>query len=176
MTHMQADSQSTEDDGRFSPYDWERPPTKELTPQLMQRSPFYVLLLVVLIGVPGCSLFGSDDDEERGELVIEDLVVGDGTEAEVGMQVSVHYVGTLENGYTFDSSRERDEPLTFILGSPNLLSGFNAGVQGMKVGGVRRVTIPPHLGYGNRPIGSIPANSTLIFEIELLDAQAVAAD
>ncbi len=81
----------------------------------------------------------------------------------------MHYVGRLENGTTFDSSRDRDQPFTFVLGDPRLIQGWNDGIVGMREGGLRRITIPPALGYGARGSGSIPPNATLIFEIELLD-------
>lgn len=99
-----------------------------------------------------------------------DEVVGTGAEAQPGQQVSVHYTGMLESGTKFDSSLDPGkQPLSFTLGSPGMIPGFDEGVRGMKVGGKRRLIIPPQLGYG--PAGrppSIPGNATLIFEIELL--------
>jgi len=101
-------------------------------------------------------------------MTIEDIKTGTGVTAESGKMVTVHYVGTLTNGTKFDSSRDRGTPFTFDLGAGQVIEGWDKGVAGMKVGGVRKLTIPPDLGYGNRAIGSIPANSTLVFEVELL--------
>jgi FKBP-type peptidyl-prolyl cis-trans isomerase FkpA len=103
-------------------------------------------------------------------LGIEDTKCGDGAEAVAGVAVSVHYVGTLENGEQFDSSRDRGQPFQFQLGGGQVIAGWDEGVQGMKVGGIRELTIPPELGYGAQgspPV--IPPNSTLLFEIELLE-------
>ena len=102
-------------------------------------------------------------------LQIEDLVVGTGTEALKGKTVSVHYVGTLESGKKFDSSRDRDEPFDFKLGAGMVIQGWDQGVAGMKIGGKRKLTIPSDLGYGDRGYpGVIPPKATLIFEVELL--------
>jgi FKBP-type peptidyl-prolyl cis-trans isomerase FkpA len=103
------------------------------------------------------------------ELKIEELTVGTGTEATKGRSVSVHYVGTLESGKKFDSSRDRDEAFDFKLGAGMVIKGWDQGVAGMKVGGKRRLTIPSDLGYGDRGYpGVIPPRATLIFEVELL--------
>ncbi|MFN7147196.1 MAG: FKBP-type peptidyl-prolyl cis-trans isomerase [Myxococcota bacterium] len=103
------------------------------------------------------------------DLKIEDLNVGTGTEATKGKTVHVHYVGTLENGTKFDSSRDRGEPFSFQLGAGMVIQGWDQGVAGMKVGGKRKLTIPSHLGYGDRGFpGVIPPRATLIFEVELL--------
>ncbi len=102
-------------------------------------------------------------------LRIEDLTVGDGDEAVAGKSVTVHYTGWLEDGTKFDSSLDRDEPFSFNLGAGMVIPGWDEGVKGMKVGGKRRLTIPPELGYGPRGAGGvIPPNATLIFEVELL--------
>ncbi len=99
---------------------------------------------------------------------LEDVEVGMGDEATAGKKVSVQYRGTLTDGTEFDSSYSRNnEPLEFVVGAGQMIPGFDYGVQGMKVGGTRRVTIPPELGYGARESGPIPANSTLIFEVKL---------
>jgi FKBP-type peptidyl-prolyl cis-trans isomerase len=104
-----------------------------------------------------------------GELIIEDITVGEGDTAEVGRTVSVHYTGWLEDGTKFDSSKDRAEPFDFPLGRGYVIQGWDQGVAGMKVGGSRKLTIPPHLGYGARGAGGvIPPNATLIFEVELL--------
>lgn len=109
--------------------------------------------------------------EEMEKLIIEDLAVGNGTEAVLGKKVTVHYTGTLTNGKKFDSSLDRNTPFSFLLGGGEVISGWDEGVKGMKIGGKRKLTVPPSKGYGNRPIGPIPANSTLIFEVELLDVR-----
>lgn len=102
-------------------------------------------------------------------LIMEDMTAGDGAEARSGQQVTVHYTGWLQNGSKFDSSRDRDEPFVFALGGGRVIRGWDEGVQGMKVGGTRKLTIPPDLGYGARGAGGvIPPNATLIFEVELL--------
>ena len=103
-------------------------------------------------------------------LQIEDLQVGTGAEAKSGQSVSVHYTGTLTNGKKFDSSRDRNETFDFQLGAGMVIKGWDQGVVGMKVGGRRKLTVPPELGYGAGgypPV--IPPNSTLIFDIELVE-------
>ncbi len=106
---------------------------------------------------------------EAGELRIEDLVVGDGPEAEAGNNVSVHYTGWLTDGTKFDSSVDRGQAFEFPLGAGRVIAGWDRGVAGMKVGGKRKLTIPPELGYGSRGAGAvIPPNATLVFEVELL--------
>jgi FKBP-type peptidyl-prolyl cis-trans isomerase len=102
------------------------------------------------------------------ELKIEDLVVGTGTEAVAGEKLSMHYIGTLLDGAKFDSSRDRGTPFEFTLGVGQVIKGWDQGVAGMKVGGKRKLTIPSTLAYGAGAVGSIPPNSTLVFEVELL--------
>ncbi|MFP2896752.1 MULTISPECIES: FKBP-type peptidyl-prolyl cis-trans isomerase [Corallococcus] len=105
-------------------------------------------------------------------LKTEDVKVGTGTEAVAGKRVTVHYVGTLTDGKKFDSSRDRGQGFTFSLGAGQVIQGWDQGVAGMKVGGVRKLTIPPELGYGSRgAAGVIPPNATLLFEVELLDVR-----
>ena len=102
-------------------------------------------------------------------LIIEELTVGDGPAASAGQQVRVHYTGWLTNGSKFDSSKDRNDPFVFPLGAGRVIKGWDEGVQGMKVGGKRKLTIPPALGYGARGAGGvIPPNATLVFEVELL--------
>lgn len=102
-------------------------------------------------------------------LQYEDTVVGDGTEAKAGDTVSVHYTGWLDDGTKFDSSKDRHQAFEFPLGAGRVIKGWDEGVAGMKVGGTRKLTIPPELGYGERGAGNvIPPYSTLIFEVELL--------
>ena len=102
-------------------------------------------------------------------LTIDDLVVGDGAAAAAGQQVKVHYTGWLTDGTKFDSSKDRNDPFVFPLGAGRVIKGWDEGVQGMKIGGKRKLTIPPALGYGARGAGGvIPPNATLVFEVELL--------
>ena len=102
-------------------------------------------------------------------LIIEDVLVGDGDSAEVGQNVTVHYTGWLIDGKKFDSSKDRNDPFRFGLGRRQVIAGWDEGVQGMKVGGIRKLTIPSALGYGARGAGGvIPPNATLLFEVELL--------
>ena len=103
------------------------------------------------------------------KLIIEDLVVGTGAAAASGQKVTVHYTGWLTNGKKFDSSKDRGDPFVFSLGKGQVIKGWDEGVQGMKVGGKRKLTIPPAMGYGARGAGGvIPPNATLVFEVELL--------
>ena len=102
-------------------------------------------------------------------LKFEDTTVGEGDIASKGHRVSVHYTGWLENGTKFDSSKDRNDPFEFKLGAGQVIRGWDEGVSGMKVGGIRRLTIPPQLGYGDRGAGGvIPPKATLIFDVELL--------
>ena len=102
-------------------------------------------------------------------LQIGDVVVGTGTEAVAGKDVTVHYTGTLTNGTKFDSSLDRGQPFSFTLGIGQVIKGWDEGVQGMKIGGKRKLIIPSELAYGSRGAGSdIPPNATLMFDVELL--------
>src|SRR5687767_7031279 len=105
-------------------------------------------------------------------LIIDDLVAGNGATASAGQSVTVHYTGWLTNGTKFDSSKDRGDPFVFDLGEGNVIKGWDEGVQGMKVGGKRKLTIPAALGYGARGAGGvIPPNATLVFEVELLEVE-----
>ena len=105
------------------------------------------------------------------ELQIEDIVVGTGNSPKQGQTVVVHYTGWLTDGKKFDSSVDRGEPFEFEIGVGQVIEGWDDGVASMKVGGKRKLTIPPDLAYGDSEVGDglIPANSTLVFEIELLE-------
>lgn len=112
-------------------------------------------------------------ESKVSELQIKDSTVGSGVEAKAGKVVSVHYTGTLLDGTKFDSSKDRGQPFKFSLGAGQVIKGWDLGVQGMKVGGVRTLTIPSELGYGSRGAGAvIPPNATLVFEVELLDVES----
>lgn len=107
-----------------------------------------------------------------GKLESTDLVVGTGAEAKENSTITVKYKGTLTDGTEFDSTdKHGGEPATFTLAKGSLIDGWVQGIPGMKVGGKRKLVIPPSLGYGNQSMGSIPANSTLVFEIELMDVK-----
>ncbi len=102
-------------------------------------------------------------------LQIEDVTEGTGPAASSGTSVKVHYTGWLTSGKKFDSSKDRGQPFSFRLGGGQVIRGWDEGVEGMKVGGVRKLTIPPELGYGARGAGGvIPPDATLVFEVELL--------
>ncbi len=103
-----------------------------------------------------------------GKLKVEDIKEGKGEEVHSGDYITIHYHGTLENGKVFDSSVERGTPFQCRIGVGMVIDGWDMGVIGMKVGGKRKLTIPPALAYGDRAIGDIPARSTLIFDVELV--------
>jgi rhodanese-related sulfurtransferase len=119
--------------------------------------------LFVLVAFTAAPVLAAQD------LIKKDIVVGSGAEAAPDARVRVHYTGWLMDGTKFDSSVDRGEPFTFTLGAREVIGGWDQGVAGMRVGGKRKLIIPPHLGYGARGAGGvIPPNATLIFEIELL--------
>ncbi|OUV42161.1 FKBP-type peptidyl-prolyl cis-trans isomerase [bacterium] len=124
-----------------------------------------ITFAVMLIAV-SCS---KEKQTMSNGLVIEDLKIGDGQEVEKFNIVTVNYTGLLENGTKFDSSLNPGRtPFRFTVGAGQVIKGWDEGLMGMKIGGKRKLTIPPELGYGSRDNGPIPANSTLIFEIDLL--------
>ena len=123
-----------------------------------------LLAVGLLAALVGC---GGDDLTGPTEITSSEITVGSGATAAVGDVVTTHYILTV-GGSVADSSYARGTPIQFQLGAGQLIPGFERGVLGMRVGGKRRVTVPPALGYGNQPNGSIPANSTLVFEIELV--------
>ena len=124
-----------------------------------------ITFAVMLIAV-SCS---KEKQTMNNGLVIEDIKIGDGQEVEKFNIVTVNYIGLLENGTKFDSSLNPGRsPFRFTVGAGQVIKGWDEGLMGMKVGGKRKLTIPPELGYGSRDNGPIPANSTLIFEIDLL--------
>jgi FKBP-type peptidyl-prolyl cis-trans isomerase FkpA len=105
-------------------------------------------------------------------LVIEEVVLGTGAEATPGKLVVVHYTGWLTDGTKFDSSHDRNDPFVFPLAQRYVIPGWDEGVQGMRVGGTRKLTIPPELGYGARGAGGvIPPNATLVFDVTLIDVK-----
>jgi FKBP-type peptidyl-prolyl cis-trans isomerase FkpA len=114
----------------------------------------------------------ADQTTTASGLKYEDIEAGTGPEARSGQKAKVHYTGWLTDGRKFDSSKDRNEPFEFALGAGQVIKGWDEGVAGMKVGGKRRLTIPPDLGYGARGAGGvIPPNAELIFEVELLGVQ-----
>jgi len=122
--------------------------------------------------ITGVILDGEDAGREvdmSDQLLMVDMVEGTGAEAKSGDTIRAHYTGTLLDGTVFDSSRDRGEPFEFTLGAGQVIQGWDEGIVGMKVGGQRRLTIPPEMGYGSRQVGTIPANSTLVFDVELVE-------
>ncbi|MGE0615181.1 MAG: FKBP-type peptidyl-prolyl cis-trans isomerase [Bacteriovoracia bacterium] len=124
----------------------------------------FLATLVCTVALAACT--------SKPSLKSEDLKVGDGAEAAAGKSVKVHYTGWLTNGTKFDSSLDRGVPFEFPLGEGRVIPGWDKGVAGMKVGGKRKLTIPPDMAYGERGAGgAIPPNSTLVFEVELLEVK-----
>jgi FKBP-type peptidyl-prolyl cis-trans isomerase len=128
-----------------------------------------MLVLTFSLGVGGSMAENNQEVTTPSGLKYVDQVVGTGEVAVAGKPVSVHYTGWLENGKKFDSSVDRGQPFSFPLGAGRVIKGWDEGVQGMKVGGKRKLTIPSNLGYGPQGAGGvIPPNATLIFDVELL--------
>jgi FKBP-type peptidyl-prolyl cis-trans isomerase len=119
------------------------------------------VLLIIGVAMPA----------DAQQLKVEDIKVGTGATAVAGKTVTAHYTGTLTDGTKFDSSKDRGRPFSFKLGGGQVIRGWDEGLVGMREGGVRKLTIPPHMGYGDRAAGRIPPNSTLLFEIELIKVE-----
>ena len=134
---------------------------------------YKTIVFTILLISFSCSNNGSVKKMENG-LLIQDLVVGDGAEAKDYNKVVVNYTGKLEDGSIFDSSLNPGRsPFTFTLGAGSVIKGWDQGLKNMKVGGKRKLTIPPDLAYGTNGAGNaVPPNATLIFEVELLEVEA----
>lgn len=127
---------------------------------------WYIITLAVFLFAVSCS---KEKQTMSNGLQIEDIKIGEGSEVKKFDIVTVNYTGTLEDGTKFDSSLNPGRtPFRFTVGAGQVIKGWDEGLMGMKVGGKRKLTIPPELGYGSRDNGPIPANSTLIFDIDLL--------
>lgn len=159
---------------------------------LNKTSAILIVVILVIVVAVGYMIFnnngGSQSQNSAGQstnqpvtsqsgLQIQDEVVGTGTVAVAGKSVTVNYTGMFTNGKTFDSNVDPKfnhiQPFSFVLGAGNVIQGWDEGVVGMKIGGKRKLTISPELGYGSQDNGPIPGNSTLIFEVELLDVKSV---
>ena len=135
----------------------------------------YLLAALIALGMltinplQGATMSDSKTVTTPTGLKYEDVKPGTGEAATAGKTVSVHYTGWLTDGKKFDSSKDRGQPFEFPLGGGRVIKGWDEGVAGMKVGGVRKLTIPASLGYGSRGAGGvIPPDATLVFEVELL--------
>lgn len=126
------------------------------------------LSAVVVFSMIGCGASDDSTSPTGGSLQSEDLVVGTGSVAATGDTLTVNYIGTLQNGNVFDSSYARNQPFTFRLGAGQVIAGWDQGLPGMRVGGKRRLTIPPSLAYGSQGSGPIPPNATIKFDVELV--------
>ena len=151
--------------------------------QLNRCATIYALVVAVVVLGAGCSQSEVPKQDQAAapaatshqslvpgdQLLMVDTKAGTGDAAVAGKSVTVHYTGWLTDGTKFDSSKDRGQPFTFQLGAGQVIKGWDQGVVGMKVGGVRKLTIPPSLGYGaNGAGGVVPPNATLVFEVELL--------
>ena len=143
------------------------------------RMKLALITLALLPAIGGEVTMAADEQNANEQEIVTasglkyiDQKIGDGDVAVAGKMTTVHYTGWLENGKKFDSSVDRGQPFPFPLGAGRVIKGWDEGVQGMKIGGKRRLTIPPDLGYGARGAGGvIPPNATLIFDVELLGVQ-----
>ena len=143
---------------------------KKRNQRIVLASILFLFVLVILV-FNWRKIFPSGGEMITTEsgLQYEDIIVGNGQEAKPGDIVSVHYTGWLDDGTKFDSSLDRNDAFEFQLGVGGVIQGWDEGVAGMKVGGTRKLTIPAHLGYGERGAGGvIPPNATLVFEVQLL--------
>jgi FKBP-type peptidyl-prolyl cis-trans isomerase len=134
-----------------------------------------IIMGIAILGVFSYFIFGlntkpimNTSPASAQKLKIEDLKIGTGSAAKSGDTIVINYLGTLQDGTKFDSSYDRGQPFETQIGVGQVIKGWDEGVIGMKVGGKRKLTIPPALGYGDQAAGSIPPNSTLIFEVELV--------
>jgi FKBP-type peptidyl-prolyl cis-trans isomerase len=129
---------------------------------------FRLLAAVAVIAVGGMAVGCGRKARMVGGVSIEDLKVGTGATATAGKHVAVHYAGRLLDGTKFDGSQDTGAPFEFELGSGTVIRGWDLGIEGMRVGGKRKLTIPPEFAYGARSGGSIPAHATLVFDVELM--------
>lgn len=133
---------------------------------------FFLIILGTFFLAKKGKFPGIKKGEIPSELKIKDLAKGKGKKAEKGKKLTVHYIGKLEDGKIFDNTYDKGRPFSFVLGKGNVIKGWEIGIEGMREGGKRRLTIPPHLGYGESGVrGLIPPNSTIIFEIELIKVE-----
>lgn len=116
------------------------------------------------------NLAAAQPENNQGGVIVNDIQVGNGAEARPGQKLSVNYVLSLSDGTVIQDSKDFGRPFEFTLGAGEVIPGWEQGFSGMKVGGVRTIIVPPELGYGAQQVGPIPANSTLVFTVELLDA------
>ncbi len=114
----------------------------------------------------------ADANGKLAQLIVDDVVFGTGAEAKTGDTVTVHYIGTLQNGQEFDNSNKRGTPFTFTLGEGKVIKGWEQGVVGMKAGGKRILVIPAHLAYGDAGYGPIPGGANLVFAVDLLEIKS----
>lgn len=127
-----------------------------------------LLLLLLGLGLAACGGDSTTAPTDSGQVAVEDLVVGTGSTAVAGDTLNVHYTGWLADGTKFDSSYDRGQTYAFRLGAGQVIAGWDQGLAGMKVGGKRRLIIPPSLAYGSSGYGPIPGNATLKFEVDLV--------